>query len=80
MTTAPQFLLDSGSVCGASAPLDQAGIQHKNYRNIVRLESLTKNDDPGVNLTYFAAISVLATLAFTLEKAKTMDILETVAA
>ena len=38
------------------------------------------NEDPGMTLTYFTARLILETLAFTWEKAKTMDILETIAA
>ena len=36
-------------------------------------------DDPRMTLTYFMARSILETWAFTWEKVKTMDILETVA-
>ena len=39
-----------------------------------------QNDDPGIALTYFTARSNLETQAFTWERAKTMDILETIAA
>ena len=38
------------------------------------------NDDPVMSLTYFTAREILETWAFTWEKAKTMDIMETFAA
>ena len=38
------------------------------------------NDDPGITLTYFTVRSILEAQAFTWEKEKTMDILETIAA
>ena len=38
------------------------------------------NDDPRVTLTYFTAMSNLVTYAFLLEKVKTVDFLETIAA
>ena len=38
------------------------------------------NNDPGVTLTYFTARSNLVTLAFLLEKVKTVDFSETIAA
>ena len=38
------------------------------------------NDDPGVTLTYFTGKSNLVTLPFLLEKVKTVDFSETIAA
>ena len=38
------------------------------------------NDDPVMTLTYSMARSILETRAFTWEKAKAMDIMETIAA
>ena len=38
------------------------------------------NDDPGLTLTYFTARSNFVTWAFPLEKAKTVDFSETIAA
>ena len=40
----------------------------------------TKDDDPGVTLTYFTAMSNLVTLAFLWEKVKTVNFSETIAA
>ena len=41
---------------------------------------MCSNDDPGVTLTYFTARSNLVTYAFLLEKVKTVDFSETIAA
>ena len=49
------------------------------YRGL-QLIIVCSNDDPGVTLTYFTARSNLVTYAFLLEKLKTVDFSETVAA
>ena len=51
-------------------------MQHLGIKPII----VCSHDDPGMTLTYFTERPILETKAFTWEKAKTMDILEMVAA
>ena len=46
----------------------------------LKLIIVCSNDDPGVTLIYFTAMSNLVTMAFLLEKVKTVDFSETIAA
>ena len=52
------------------------GVWHRELKSIINCS----NDDPGVTLTYFTARSNLVTYAFLLEKVKTVDFSETIAA
>ena len=45
------------------------GMYHRGLQPII----VCSNDDPGMTLTYFTAMSNLATKAFLLEKVKTVD-------
>ena len=52
------------------------GMQHRGLPSII----ICSNDDPGLTLTYFTARLNLVIWAFSQEKVKTVDILETIAA
>ena len=55
---------------------------HETWYEASRLQPIIvcSNDDPGLTLTYFTARSNFAIWAFLLEKVKTVDFLETIAA
>ena len=62
---------------GTDRPISRKlGMQHQGLLQII----VCSNDDPGVILTYFTARSNLLTYAFLLEKVKTVDFSETIAA
>ena len=50
------------------------GMQHQ----VLEYYQVCSNDDRGLTLTYFTAMSNLASYAFIWEKGKTMDISETI--
>ena len=50
------------------------GMQHR----VHKYYQVYSNDDPGLTLTYFKAMSNLLPYAFVWEKGKTMDISETI--
>ena len=50
------------------------GVQHR----VLKYYQVCSNDDPGITLTYFTAMSNLVPYAFVLKKGKTMDFSETI--
>ena len=69
----PSKIFSSGTGGPISTKLD---IKHQGLQAII----VCSNDEPRVTLTYFTARSNLVTLAFLLEKVKTVDFSETIAA
>ena len=51
------------------------GMQH---HRVLEYYQVCSNDDPGLSLTYFTAMSDLVPYAFVWEQGKTMDISETI--
>ena len=78
MTAAPIYGKNPSTIFSRTGgPIfTKLGMKHRGLQPIIGCS----NDDPGVTLTYFTAISNLETLAFVLEKVKTVDFIQTIEA